>query len=562
MTRNDDLLSTEVQGYKIGTRTTSAAMLAWFLQNVWRLEPEDIDDAICDGGGDKGIDALIVDDDLNEITIFQGKWRQNAVKSTQGDKDLKNLVGVADWFDSPQSVSALLASKPNQELINLIVRQEVAEKVAAGNYTTRLVMVTNADLDAAGQDYVDGRHGSVPTLEAWDRSKLTAVAVRTERPALRMATITLEASGAPIELVLTPTERMAIGVISAKELLKLPGIDDLTLFSRNVRLFAGRTRINKELKKTVRTLDEHRLFPAFHNGLTLLTDQFTISESRIKMKHVGVVNGCQSLITLYENSESITDELQLLVKIVEVSGSPTVADLITYRSNNQNSVTMRDQRSSDNTMRDLQNGVHATFGDTFALQIRIGEVITADAILENTVAAQLITAAYLEEPWAAVRKVRLFDQDYRRIFNRTVTPHRLWLLYLINRIVNDAREGLRDDLRASFSSVRFTLVHLVCEVLRQSEAGVQLLERPERWLREEETKVQEALASIAAEVVESVNFHIKQELEEDPSYDPKVVFKSRAGVGQLEREVVRDARRHSARDTSYLFSVTPAQPAS
>jgi len=553
----DARLQAEISQHKLGARTDSAAMLAWFLQNIWRIEPEEVDDAICDGGGDKGIDALLVDDDLNEVTIFQGKHRADPKKTTQGDGDLKSLVGAASWFDSSESVASLLAAKPNQELKKLLIRQEVGDKIAQGTHAVRLVFVTNADLDTSGRDYVTARHGSAPTLEVWDRGKLTEAAERTRRPDLREESVTLEASGVPIKLQLTPSEVMAIGVISAKQLIALPGISDRTLFSRNVRLFAGPTRINKELRKTVRTLDEHRLFPAYHNGLTLLTDKLSVEGTKIRLDHVGVVNGCQSLITLTDNAESITDELQLLVKIVEVASDGRVADLITYRSNNQNAVTLRDQRSSDGVMRDLQTGVHEQFGTDFALQIRVGEQIDAQVILENTLAAQLIMAVYLREPWAAVRKVRLFDQDYRRIFNRSVTPHRLWLLHLLDRAVVAARSGLRDDLRASFASVRFTLAYLVGEVLRLSDAGSQLLDSPDRWLRKEEEKVVEAIRTIANEVVDTVNYHIKNEIADDEDYDPKVAFKSRAGVGHLESDVTRDARRQAERTSSYLFTVTP-----
>jgi len=554
----DDLLREEIGPHKVGTRTESAAMLAWFLQNVWRVEPEEVDSAICDGGGDKGIDALLVDDDLNEITVLQGKHRVDPSKTSQGDGDLQNLVGAAAWFESPTSVAGLLAAKPNQELKNLLVRQEVAEKIAQGTHAVRLVFVTNAALDAAGRDYVAALHGTAPTLEVWDREKLTEAAERTRRPDLRSEPVTLEANGTPITLELTDSEVMAIGVISAKQLIQLPGISDRTLFSRNVRLFAGRTRINKELRSTVRTLDEHRLFPAYHNGLTLLTDKLEVDGTTINLEHVGVVNGCQSLITLHDNAESITDELQLLVKIVEVGGDGRVADLITYRSNNQNAVTLRDQRSSDGVMRDLQHGVQVEFGSDFALQTRVGEDLGAQEILENTLAAQLIMAAYLSEPWAAVRKVRLFDQDYRRIFNRDVTPYRLWLLQLVNRVVVASRPKLRDDLRASFASVRFSLVHLVVEVLRLSEPGKQLLESPERWLRGEEVKVLAALQLIADEVVDSVNYHIKDEIADNEDYDPKVAFKSRAGVTRLESDVIRDAKRQAGRPGSYLFTATPS----
>src|SRR5690606_40109780 len=67
--------------------------------------------------------------------------------------------------------------------------------------------------------------------------------------------------------------------------------------------------------------------------------------------------------------------------------------------------------------------------------------------LENSLAAQLIMAAYLNEPWSAVRKVRLFDQDFRRIFNRTVTADRLYLLHLLDSAVVSRRADLRSEER-------------------------------------------------------------------------------------------------------------------
>jgi hypothetical protein len=555
----DALVAAEIEQHRQGSRTHSAALLAWFLENCWRLEPEEVDSAICDGGGDKGVDALYVDDDLNEITIFQTKHRADPSKSKQGDGDLKSLVGAAAWFESDETVAALLAAKPNPELTKLLVRQEVAAKIAGGTHLVRLVFVTNADLDFAGAQYADSRSAANPPLEVWDRPKVVELAERTRRPALRSENVVLKANGQPIRLDLTAAEAMVIGVFPAKELVQLPGIADRSLFSRNVRFYAGQTRINKELRSTVKQLDEHRLFPAYHNGLTLLTNKLTVDGESVTLDQVGVVNGCQSLVTLHDNQPSITDELQLLVKIVEVSGNDQVADLITYRSNNQNAVTLRDQRSSDGVMRDLQASVHERFGDEFGLQTRVGEVVDAKHLLENTLAAQLLLAAYLEEPWAAVRKVRLFDQDYRRIFNRTVTAERLWLLYLINQAVVAHRQDLRADLRSSFASIRFALVHLVARVLGMSDAGAQLLQSPERWLPTLNEDVAKALQQIAAEVVDSVNYHVDTELAEDENYDPKVVFKSKVGIARLQSDVVRDAKRQAARPGSYLFTVSPAE---
>jgi len=537
-------------------------MLAWFLTTVWRLEPEDVTDAICDGSGDKGIDALVVDDDLAEITVLQGKWRESANKA-QGDNDLKLLTGASDYFASAASVEGLLASKPNAELHNLLVRQDVRNKIANGSHLVRLVFVTNAQLDPSAKDFVTSRAGVEPQLDVWPRERLAEVAARARRAELRPETVTLRTVAPPMKVDLTSAERLAVALISAQELTeKLPGISDYTLFSRNVRLFAGRTRINDELRDTVRDVDEHRLFPAYHNGLTLLTEGLRVEDHELVLSGVGVVNGCQSLVTLYNNRKILTGDLLILVKVVEVSRDSTAADKITYRSNNQNSVTLRDQRSSDIVMRDLQEDVRRTFGEEFALRTRIGEETKARLILDNADAAQLIMAVYLKEPWAAVRKVRLFDQDFRRIFNRSITPWKLYLLATIDSVISSTRAGLRDDLKSSFASVRFTVNHLVAQVLRESEEGAELLESPSAWLVGQRPEVIEALTIIATDVVDSVNFHVQEEERDRGSeFDPKVVFKSRAGVERLENDVIRQSRRQAKRDEDYLFRIRAlAQP--
>lgn len=553
------LISEEIARYKVGRRTSSAALLAWFLEMVWRLDEADVEHAICDGGGDKGIDALVVDDGLAQITVLQSKWCDRS-DGRHGDARLKALVGAAAYFESEETVAGLLSSAPNPELLQLLERQDVRRKITSNKYSVQVVAVTNCTLDRSGVDYVRVASGVTPPLEVWDQPRLAEVAIRTRRAELRPETVTLAAAARPTVMNLHPGQRLALAVIPAARLVDLPGLNDFTLFSRNVRLFAGRTRINKELALTVQTVGEHLLFPAYHNGLTLLTEEFIVRGNSIKLTKVGVVNGCQSLMTLNDNRASLTDDLKVLVKIVEVPVDSPIADLVTYRSNNQNAVTLRDQRSSDPVMRDLQHAVEEAYGSQFAFQIRLGEVTTAARVLDNAHAAQLIMAVYLMEPWAAVRKVQLFDQDFRRIFNRTISAHKLFLLALLDDAILNARHRLRDDLKASFASVRFTLVHLIAQFLRESDAGRGLLDTPERWLTARQAPVRDALAPIADEVVDSVNFHVEQEIEDDASFDPKVVFKSKGGVDRLEREVLKEARRQAKRNADHWFTVSPMAP--
>jgi hypothetical protein len=195
--------------------------------------------------------------------------------------------------------------------------------------------------------------------------------------------------------------------------------------------------------------------------------------------------------------------------------------------------------------------------------VRRGEDVEAAKVLPNESAAQLITSVYLKEPWKGVRKLVLFDDEYRRIFNRSINAHKLYFLFLLNDVIEATRPRLRKDLQASFASVRLALAHLVAEVLRESDLGRALLESPERWLPDLEEAVREALFALASDVAESVNVHIETEearhQEAGELYDPKVTFKSRSDVRAVAGTVVQSARVLARRDPPYFFEVEPTR---
>lgn len=558
---NYRLIADQIRPYHVGNRTQSAALLAWFLETVWRLDEADIDVAICDGGGDKGIDALVVEDELGEITILQSKHRKKA-KAGQGDSDLKNLVGAGQYFESEQTVDQLLRSKPNQELRELIDRTDLKKKVGEGAHVNRLVFVTNGKLDAAGRDYVKAiEAGTGPPLEVWDQSKLGPVARRTMRPELRRDKVKLVGETPAIFTDLGTNAKMAVTLVPAKKLVELKGIEDRSLFDPNVRLGLGKTRINKELDQTVKDPPQHSLFPAYHNGLTVLTHELKVRGKTVNLDGIAVVNGCQSLLSLYENRAALTSDLRVLVRAVEVDAHSNLPEQITYRTNNQNSVDIRDQRSRDKVQRELQAEVEDRYGGKFGYAIRRGEKVEADIVLANERAAQLIMAAYLDESWSAVRKVVLFDDRYRQIFSRKIDADKLYLLAMLDRAVEGTRSELRAELASSFASVRFALVGLLADVLRLNKKGTELLEQPGIWLPNTKKDVEAKLAELAEEVTGSFNFFVEEEQrqasESGGTFDPKVAFKSQAGVRKAQREVKQGAKRQQRREKDFLFDVEP-----
>jgi hypothetical protein len=560
MTTAWDQLNDDFAPYKIGSRTDSTAMLAWHLQNVERLDDELVPDYICDGNGDKGIDALVIDDEQSEMTIYQSK-RMDSKTKTQGDNDLKNFVGTAQYFATPETVQALLDSKPREELRRLIIRGGIKEKVAAGYKVKRLVYVTNAKLDSAGVGYANTMSTQSPVLDVWDQARLAAVADRVKREGMRPEKVVLKATSTPLQDDLGGKAKLAVALISASELLKLPGIADMTLFSRNVRLSAGNTRINKELATTVADQAEHDTFPAAHNGITVLTLGLEVRGKTLTLDSVSVVNGCQSMLTLHHAEKSLSDKLRLLVKIVELpSADSGLSDTITYRANNQNAVNMRDQRSTDPIQLDLQRQVTKAFKGKFSYVIKTGAAVKGE-VLDNTLAAQLIVAVTRERPWAAVRKVRLFDDDYHDVFRVDITAHTLRLLYLINEAVDAARDDLKGELRSSFASVRFTMAALVADALRMSPMGLHLLSDPTGWLPAKEDQVRIKLASMAREVASCVNDYVsataKAATDAGDDFDAKTVFKSQQGVAPLQLQLKNLMRWMGTKDPDYLFAIVP-----
>lgn len=557
-----DLLDGEIRPHHVGNRTLSTAMLGWFLETAWRLDPETVSDTICDGGGDKGIDALEVDEDLLEITVFQAKHRTNPA-ATQGDADLRTFAGVAAYFGDEGGIDNLLASSPNEELRMLLERLRIRAKLAERRYSVRLVFVTNAPLDPAGVDYERSMADQTPSLEVWDQHRLAGVAERTHSLSVQDVSVVLSLASELISESLGEQARIALALVPATELVRLPGIDDLSIFELNVRLGLGKTRINKELATTIQRESEHALFPAYHNGLTLLSRKTQLDGSDLRLEGVSVVNGCQSLLALFNNRKYLTPGLRVLVKVVELGDSLDLVDSITYRTNNQNPVNTRDLRSTDPIQRDLQAQVRDHYAGLLDYSIRSGEVLTGN-VLDNTTAAQLAMAVYLREPWNAVRKVKLFDEEYHRIFGRTIDGHKLFLLYHLNQIVTTKKTALRGDLEASFASVRFTFVQLLALLVSTFDGGKELLDEPERWLPDKLSDVTDALAELADDVVESLNFYVESKEEEAAEagtlFDPKTAFKSKAGVQPLERDVIQMARRTSRRDPTYGFHVPAARP--
>lgn len=270
-------------------RTESHAFLLWFLKNYYRLDEIAAVDSVCDGPGDKGVDAIYVDDNLETIDIFQSKLVQNP-RRTLGDTQIKEFAGTLEQFRDADNVARMAETTDNVELANLLKSENVTGKVADG-YTVRGIFLTNIEADRNAKEYLVLHEG----ISLFDKIELESSYVPAGPTAPVGNPVSFDVFGYNCIECNVGDVRAIFAPLKASELIQLDGIASNELFAWNVRGSLGRTKVNKDISRTIENKKEHNQFILFHNGLTLLCSKLKYENDRVEISGYSVVNGCQSL---------------------------------------------------------------------------------------------------------------------------------------------------------------------------------------------------------------------------------------------------------------------------
>lgn len=449
----------------------SGRFIRWFLEHIYRLEEVDADDACVDAKHDKGVDAIYVDDISEVIFIIQSKTKTKD-GAEFGDTDLKEFYGTLQQFDSTKKINEVLAETKNEQLKQTILRTGLAAK--ADTYDVRGVFISNAranddakailtkltnielyDADAISRDYVDlNIDGGIKDLYYFDVSDSDV--------------IEYDAGGAAARIFLAP----------ALNLLKMDGIVDGRLFEQNVRYALGNTKVNKGLRISIKDKGEHKNFPLYHNGINVLCRKIiSETEERIEVEDYVVVNGAQSLTSLMAEKSKITEDLKILVKLIETKGDTALSQAITTNSNNQNAIKARDLKSNHKIQQRLQAEVAALSQDAVAYEIKQGEVNKGKAILNNETAGLILLAMDLMQPWSCHQKYKVMDDLHSEIFGRPdVTGARIigyWESFIVVELALDLIENKHF---AYYNLTKYFLAYSVVSLLRTDPAGVSMLQ--------------------------------------------------------------------------------------
>jgi hypothetical protein len=540
----------ELTGYSNPTREDTSAFLIWFLINYFRMEPQDAVDSVCDHTNDKGIDGIVVDDEEETIYLFQSKFSPSDTQS-QGDGDLRNFIGARAWFQSEETVQNLIDSTAHHELKSLVQRTNIKEKT---DFSLTSVFVTNKHFNIHANEYIP----TIAELEAYDAGKLFKEYTYFADEVITTPPIALFLTNqTKIDYDLGDGTTAKVYAIRAKELVKLKGIEDRTLFYKNVRYGVGNTRVNKSIRKTILSASEHRMFFLYHNGITLVCGSFNEDPSRncINISNYAIINGCQSMLTFYENRDRLTDDLLILTKIINLDVSSPIVQQITFYANNQNSIGLADLRSNDSAQKAIQREFSELFGNSVVYLRKRGETVREGTkAIDKDLAAQLIEAVYYGNPHNTHLKQKLFGEEYSKIFSRRIRADKIYLAYLLYRTVNRNSHLLDKPQIRTYGLSLFFFAYTLSAIMQRDDVGNSILDNPREYVTSQAQTLSNTLERLWSLITPDLNADIDDYISQAGGFfDYKNLFKNSAFVDTMSRRAVADYERLVRRNASDSF---------
>lgn len=531
-------------------RTESHSFLVWFLQHYYRLDDTESLDTVCDGPDDKGIDGIYVDENLESIVVFQAKLVQNSDK-TLGSTQLKEFVGTLAQFETPSEIAEIARTTRNSELANLLVKERVADKIEGG-YTVKGVFATNIEMNQDGEDYLNGRDD----LSVFDKSELVGKYVPVDRTPPVATTVSFDVFGFDCAEYKTADVNILMAPLKGSELIGLGGIVSRELFVWNVRGSLGRTKVNKDIGKSIDDPDEHKNFLLYHNGLTILCRQVNQELDKITISGYSVVNGCQSLTSLYDHKDKITDDLRIMVRLIELPPDHELAEKITHHSNNQNSINARDLQSNSLIQRRLQNEFNSNYSGQVFYRIKRGEPEQAPQVIDNDEAGRLLLAFDLKQPWTCHQTYKILDELHASIFARPeVNADRILAITVIHKVILEAIDSVEDRPFASYGLTQYLLLFLVREALDLDPQGKSFCQTPGIFLSEPggRERIRACFTQVISDIVIDLNAEFRDRKDSDNPLDYKRELKSPRPVRELARSIIPQYQKAVSRNRAKSF---------
>lgn len=442
------------QYYKDNYPNDGQRFVAWYLRNIHNLDIIEAKDCITDGAGDKQIDAVYIDNDASVIYIIQGKFYSGDTVNAEPLREvLSSWIQIKDLQKLQENANEKLKIKINEistaleddyEIcFELIITSELTDS-AKNDLATFQKEISEDTAFSANLVLVDNEALKFKYDEALNKS----------RPYINHE-FNIDTSKC-MEIMIGGTKAV-IAAIPLKECIRIPGIKDGSLFRKNVRQSLGTSnKVNKGIAATLKKDPEDFFF--LHNGITAICSQINLKDGLLSVKELNVVNGCQSLSTIYSCSETVKNSKDgfVMFRFYEIS-NPEKADKISTCTNSQSAVKARDLRSNDKYVLAMKKAYEQCYTDGYFITKRGEQADTAkyntNHIVNLTELGKQLIAWHSQRPTISYSETKIFDKYFDQIFRKDYEPENIQALNELSRYValrwkNDNQLGLNESLLA------------------------------------------------------------------------------------------------------------------
>jgi len=431
-----------------GNRKTSAAFVLLCMSTCLEMTLEESVELLTDGGNDAGVDGLHVgevEDGEFLVTVFQGKYKQDlrGVANFPENDVQKAINTIHVLFDPYRKVTLNEKIEPKIEEIRSLIRDAYIPNV-------RVILCINGKkwTDQADMWIAEAKkdYGDKVEFVHFNHDALVSILQRS-----KTVDTTLTLSG---EALIEDMNymRVLVGRVSVQEIQRLFNEHGDKLLERNIRRYLGlhTNRVNTAIHATLCDQEKSDKFYFYNNGITVVCDKFDYNafqrtDYTVQLKNMQVINGGQTCKTiqetLNENLPNMAGEsAYVMIRVYQLSDTHQefVQD-ITYATNSQNPVDLRDLRSNDEIQKQLELGMSGlNLGYTYKRQREEGG--SGAAVITSSIVGEAVLAIWRERPHhAKFRRKEHFGKLYQDIFTGLNAAQAL-LAVLIFRAVENERK--------------------------------------------------------------------------------------------------------------------------
>lgn len=415
------------------------------------LDAQEAFDCITDGGGDFGVDAMQVTEEVDgefNVTLFQTKYKTKLdANSNFEESGIHALVNaIRHIFDPTAELGAI-----NERLR---VKVEEARAMVRDGFIPRVRAIAcnnGIKWNEQAQAIIDrANFGDQVTWEYVNHDVLIGIL---QRP--KQVDDTLRLIGkANIEDM--NFSRVCIGRMPVTEVAALMRSHGDRLLERNIRRYLGLhgNRVNEGIRTTLQSQQPSNFY-FFNNGLTLVCNDFSYnalqnSDYQVRVENLQIVNGGQTCMTILKTSEAMAAEgktlptdASVLVRLYKLpKDNDDIVLQITHATNSQNPVDLKDLRANDEIQRQLEASIQE-LGFNYRRKRVDGATKTND--ITAGAAAEALLAVWRQAPHQAKFLTREhFGKLYSLVFPPDVNGAQVVLAVLLYRIAENHRRRPAD----------------------------------------------------------------------------------------------------------------------